>query len=30
VQVRRFRDVGHWIQNEAPGEVNRAMVEFLR
>jgi epoxide hydrolase 4 len=30
VQVRRFPDVGHWIQNEAPDEVNRAMVDFLR
>jgi pimeloyl-ACP methyl ester carboxylesterase len=29
VHVRRFPDVGHWIQNEAPDEVNRALVEFL-
>jgi epoxide hydrolase 4 len=29
VRLRRFPDVGHWIQNEAPDEVNRAMVEFL-
>ncbi len=29
VTVRRFPDVGHWIQNEAPGEVNAALVDFL-
>jgi pimeloyl-ACP methyl ester carboxylesterase len=29
LQVRRFANVGHWIQNEAPDEVNRALVDFL-
>jgi epoxide hydrolase 4 len=29
VQIRRYPDVGHWIQNEAPDEVNRALLEFL-
>jgi pimeloyl-ACP methyl ester carboxylesterase len=27
--IRRFADVSHWIQNEAPEEVNRLLVEFL-
>jgi epoxide hydrolase 4 len=30
VRVARFPEFGHWIQNEAPDEVNRLMVEFLR
>ena len=28
--VVRFPDVSHWIQNEAPAEVNRVLLEFLR
>jgi pimeloyl-ACP methyl ester carboxylesterase len=30
VRVRLFPDAGHWIQNEAPAEVNRELVDFLR
>jgi pimeloyl-ACP methyl ester carboxylesterase len=30
VQVRRFPDVGHWIQSEAPDQVNSHLIEFLR
>jgi pimeloyl-ACP methyl ester carboxylesterase len=30
LQVVRFADVGHWIQNEAPEEVNPLLIEFLR
>jgi epoxide hydrolase 4 len=30
VHVTRLRDAGHWIQNEAPVEVNGALIEFLR
>jgi pimeloyl-ACP methyl ester carboxylesterase len=26
----RIRDSGHWVQNEAPEEVNAALLEFLR
>lgn len=29
VQVRRFPHSSHWLQNELPDEVNRALVEFL-
>jgi pimeloyl-ACP methyl ester carboxylesterase len=29
VQVHRIPDASHWIQNEAPGEVNRALIDFL-
>jgi pimeloyl-ACP methyl ester carboxylesterase len=29
VRVMRYPDVGHWIQNEAPDEVNRALLDFL-
>ena len=25
----RIKDSGHWVQNEAPEEVNRALIEFL-
>jgi epoxide hydrolase 4 len=25
----RIPDCGHWVQNEAPGEVNAALLEFL-
>ena len=28
--VHHIVDAGHWVQNEAPDEVNRVMVEFLR
>jgi epoxide hydrolase 4 len=28
-QVRRFPDAGHWLQNEAPDEVNHALLTFL-
>lgn len=30
VQVERLADVGHWVQNEAPQEVNRLVLAFLR
>jgi pimeloyl-ACP methyl ester carboxylesterase len=30
VRVHRLPDVGHWVQNEAPEEVNQVLVEFLR
>lgn len=30
VQVHRIPHAGHWVQNEVPGEVNRALVEFFR
>jgi pimeloyl-ACP methyl ester carboxylesterase len=29
LRVMRYPDVGHWIQNEAPDEVNRALLDFL-
>jgi pimeloyl-ACP methyl ester carboxylesterase len=29
VQIHRVPDASHWVQNEAPGEVNRALVDFL-
>jgi epoxide hydrolase 4 len=29
LQIRRFPDAGHWIQNEAPTEVNDALIQFL-
>jgi pimeloyl-ACP methyl ester carboxylesterase len=29
-RVHRLPDVSHWVQNEAPDEVNSALVEFLR
>jgi pimeloyl-ACP methyl ester carboxylesterase len=28
-RVHRLPDVSHWVQNEAPDEVNRVLVEFL-
>ncbi len=28
--VHRIPNVGHWVQNEAPEEVNRVMLTFLR
>lgn len=30
VRIRRIPDAGHWVQNEAPDEVNRALLAFLR
>ena len=27
--VYRIPDSGHWVQNEAPDEVNRALIDFL-
>ena len=27
--VYRIPDAGHWVQNEAPDEVNRVLVDFL-
>jgi pimeloyl-ACP methyl ester carboxylesterase len=30
VRVHRLPDVSHWVQNEAPEEVNRALIGFLR
>ena len=29
VQICRIPDAGHWIQNEAPVEVNQALLKFL-
>ena len=28
-EVRRLPDAGHWVQNEAPAEVNRLLLDFL-
>jgi epoxide hydrolase 4 len=28
-RVHHITDAGHWVQNEAPDEVNRLMLEFL-
>ncbi|HTE18176.1 MAG TPA: alpha/beta hydrolase [Armatimonadota bacterium] len=30
VRVHRLPGISHWIQNEAPEEVNRALIDFLR
>ena len=30
LRVERLRDVGHWVQNEAPERVNQYLIEFLR
>jgi pimeloyl-ACP methyl ester carboxylesterase len=30
LRIHRIPDAGHFVQNEAPDEVNRVMVEFLR
>lgn len=30
VTVHRIPDAGHWVQNEAPDEVNRVLISFLR
>ncbi|MCJ7623227.1 MAG: alpha/beta hydrolase [Anaerolineaceae bacterium] len=29
LQVRYISECGHWVQNEAPGEVNKMILEFL-
>lgn len=29
VRIERLPGVGHWVQNEAPEEVNRLLIEFL-
>jgi pimeloyl-ACP methyl ester carboxylesterase len=29
VRVHRIADAGHWVQNEAPQEVNHVLVDFL-
>ena len=29
LQIHRIHDAGHWVQNEAPDEVNRVLVAFL-
>ena len=29
LRVHRIPDAGHWVQNEAPEEVNRVLTEFL-
>jgi pimeloyl-ACP methyl ester carboxylesterase len=30
VRVHRMPEVSHWVQSEAPDEVNRTLIEFLR
>jgi pimeloyl-ACP methyl ester carboxylesterase len=30
VQTHRIPDAGHWVQNEAPEEVNQVLLAFLR
>jgi pimeloyl-ACP methyl ester carboxylesterase len=30
LNIVRFPDVSHWIQNDAPQRVNRLMIDFLR
>lgn len=30
VSIHRIRDAGHWVQNEAPTEVNQVLSDFLR
>lgn len=30
VHIHRIREASHWVQNEAPTEVNRLLVSFLR
>ena len=29
-RVHRIRDASHWVQNEAPKEVNQVLIDFLR
>lgn len=30
ITIRRLADASHWVQNDAPGEVNRLLVQFMR
>ena len=30
VQIHRIPNSSHWVQNEAPQEVNRTLVGFLK
>lgn len=30
LRVHRIPDAGHWVQNEAPEEVNRVLLDFLK
>ena len=30
VQIQRLPGSSHWVQNEMPQEVNRALVRFLK
>jgi len=30
VRIHRMPDVGHWVQNEAPDEVNGLLIDFLK
>lgn len=30
VQIHRIGTASHWVQNEAPAEVNQALLKFLR
>lgn len=30
VEVKRLQNAGHWVQNEAPDEVNATLLAFLR
>jgi pimeloyl-ACP methyl ester carboxylesterase len=29
LRIHRIPDAGHWVQNEAPEEVNRVLIDFL-
>jgi pimeloyl-ACP methyl ester carboxylesterase len=29
IRVARLAEASHWVQNDAPGEVNRLLVDFL-
>jgi pimeloyl-ACP methyl ester carboxylesterase len=29
IRVHHIADAGHWVQNEAPEEVNRVLIGFL-
>jgi pimeloyl-ACP methyl ester carboxylesterase len=30
LRIYRIPDASHWVQNEAPAEVNQALVDFLK
>ncbi len=30
VRIHRIRDAGHWVQNEAPEQVNRILLTSLK